>query len=82
MLKNDKLKLEEVQKRGANMIRQMENLSDKKRLKVLKHIWFGEVEVETKYARELNSEGLKTEKKLLSLGATAGIRKNEYKMAI
>lgn len=30
MLKNDKLKLEEVQRRGANMIREMENLSDKK----------------------------------------------------
>lgn len=57
MLKNDKLKLEEVQKRGANMIREMENLSDKKRLKVLKHIWSGEMEAERKYAKELNSEG-------------------------
>lgn len=36
MLKNDKLKMEEVQKRAANMITEMENLSDKKRLKVLK----------------------------------------------
>lgn len=63
MLKNDKLKLEEVQKRGANMIREMENLSDKKRLKVLKHIWFGEVEVEAKYARELNSEEEKKKRK-------------------
>lgn len=56
MLKNDKLKLEEVQKRGANMIREMENLSDKKRLKMLKHIWSGEMKVKRKYARELNSE--------------------------
>lgn len=44
MLKHDKLKLKEVQKRAANMIREMENLSDKKRLKVLKHIWYSEME--------------------------------------
>lgn len=59
MLKNDKLKLEEVQKRGANMIREMEKLSDKKRQKVLKYIWSGEMQAERKYARELNSEGEK-----------------------
>lgn len=79
MLKNDKLKLEEVQKRAANMIREMENLSDKKRLKVLKHIWYSEMESMIKYARELNSDG---EKQLFSLGATAGMRKNEYKISM
>lgn len=75
MLKNDKLKLEEVQKRGANMIREMEKLSDKKRQKVLTYIWSGEMQATRKYARELNSEGGK-KKKLFSLGATAGTRMN------
>lgn len=79
MLKNDKLKLEEVQKRGANMIRETENLSDKKTLKMLKHIWSGEMKVKRKYARELNNE---RKEKLFSLGAWAGIRINKYKVAM
>lgn len=74
MLKNDKLKLEDVQKRGANMIREMENLADKKRLKMLKHIWSGEMKVKRKYARDLNSE---RKEKLFSLGGTAGIGTNK-----
>lgn len=56
------------------MIREMENLSDKKRLKMLKHIWSGEMKVKRKYARQLNSE---RKEKLFSLGATAGIRTNK-----
>lgn len=63
MLKNDKFKLEEVQKRGANTIREMENLSDKKRLKELKHIWSGEMKAERKHAREEGKEEEKGERK-------------------
>lgn len=80
MLKNDKLKLEEVQKRGANMIREMEKLSDKKRQKVLKYIWSGEMQAARKYARELNSEGGKKKKIIQSRGHSW--HKNEYKMAM
>lgn len=59
MLKNDKLKMEEVQKRAANMIREMENLSDKKRLKVLELFQSTEIETMRKYDREPNNEGEK-----------------------
>lgn len=33
------------------MIREMENLTDKKRYKVLKHIWSGEMKAKKKYAK-------------------------------
>lgn len=59
MLKNDKLKMEEVQKRAANMIREMENLSHKKRLKVLELFQSTEIETMRKYDREPNNEGEK-----------------------
>lgn len=59
MLKNDKLKMEEVQKRAANMITEMENLSHKKRLKVLELFQSTEIETMRKYDREPNNEGEK-----------------------
>lgn len=83
VLKKDKFPLEGVQKRGASMIRGMENLSDKKRLNVPKHIWPPEIKKMRENMLENRRKGKKKKSQtLFSLRATAGTTKNEYRMAM